>query len=123
MENIKRRKLSAKERNQIFKMFGGKCAYCGCTLHNMSAMQVDHKNPLYIGGTDNLDNMYPTCRSCNNYKRSLDIEKFREYLEGLTKRLKRDNVAFNVAVRFGIVEVKEKPVVFYFEKAGVKDVN
>lgn len=86
-------------------------------------MQVDHKKPLYIGGTDTSDNMYPSCRSCNHYKGSMDIEKFREYLSGLPKRLKRDDVAFNVAVRFGIVQVKEKPVVFYFEKAGVKDVN
>lgn len=121
MEKVKRRRLSAKERSRMFKIFGGRCAYCGCVLKNTSVMQADHKTPLHTGGTDTIDNMYPACRSCNKYKHTLDIEKFREYLAGLSKRLKRDSAAFNVAVRFGIVEVKEKPIVFYFEKAGEKD--
>lgn len=115
MEKMKRRRLSAKERKQIFDKYNGHCAYCGCEIA-FRGMQADHKKPLHIGGTDTLDNMFPSCRSCNHYKATLDVEKFREYLSGITKRLHRDSVAFVVGERFGLVKVCEEPIVFYFEK-------
>ena len=115
MENVKRRRLSAKERKKIFDMFQGHCAYCGTEV-TFRGMQVDHINPLAAGGEDVLTNMFPACRSCNHYKHTLDVEGFRTYLEGIPKRLERDCIAYQVGARFGIVKVGESRVVFYFEK-------
>ena len=115
MEQIKRRRLSAKERKQVFDMCNGHCAYCGTEI-TFRGMQIEHKKPLRLNGSDTLENMLPACRSCNHYKHTLDVEGFREYLAGIPKRLVRDDVAYQVALRFGIVEVKEQDIVFYFEK-------
>ena len=37
-----RKKLTAAERQQIYKKFGGRCAYCGCeiTIKEMQADQI-----------------------------------------------------------------------------------
>ena len=114
-EEKKRRRLTARERKQVFDMYRGHCAYCGTEI-TFRGMQVDHKEPLYNGGADKLENMLPSCRSCNFYKHTRDIEGFRTYLEGIPKRLERDNVAYQVGARFGIVRIGEPKVQFYFEK-------
>lgn len=119
MSENKRRRLSTKERKQIYDMFNGHCAYCGTQIA-FRGMQADHKIPLRIGGEDTLENMYPACRSCNHYKATLDIEGFRTYLEGIPKRLERDSIPYQVGHRFGIVKPNTEKVVFYFEKAGEK---
>ena len=48
-DKIKRRRLSAKERNDFYKMYGGRCAYCGTQI-TFRGMQIDHKIPLAING-------------------------------------------------------------------------
>lgn len=115
MGETKRRRLSAAERNRVFKMFDGHCAYCGTKLKNMGAMQADHKVPLALGGADTMENLFPACRSCNHYKHMLDVDGFRKYLSGIPRRLMRDSVAFGVAVRYGIVKPMGDGVTFYFE--------
>ena len=115
MEQIKRRRLSAKERKKVFDTYNGHCAYCG-TQVTFRGMQIDHVKPLAIGGEDKLENMFPACRSCNKYKHTLDIEGFRTYLEGIPKRVRRDNIAFQVGERFGLVQANDTKVEFYFEK-------
>lgn len=115
IKKIKRRRLSAKERKQIFDKYNGHCAYCGCEI-TFRGMQVDHKKALRTGGEDTIENMFPSCRSCNHYKSTLDVEEFREYLSEIHKRLMRDSVAFQVASRFGIVKHVADEVTFYFEK-------
>ena len=118
MEKMKRRRLSAKERKQVYDMYGSRCAYCGVHI-TFRGMQIDHIKPLGIGGEDALENMLPACRSCNKYKHTLDVEGFREYLSGIPKRVRRDDIAFQVGERYGLVQENKVPVVFYFEKAGV----
>ena len=115
MEKIKRRRLSAKERNDFYKMYGGRCAYCGTQI-TLRGMQIDHLKPLAICGEDTKENMLPACRSCNKYKHTLDVEGFREYLSGIPKRVRRDDIAFQVGERYGLLQENKVPVVFYFEK-------
>lgn len=110
-----RRKLNKTERQQVYDKCGGHCAYCGCCLEYKD-MQVDHVRPLRRGGADEVSNMLPACRSCNHYKATLDMEEFRKYLAGITDRLMRDSIPFQVATRFGIVKYEmDAPVKFYFE--------
>lgn len=94
---------------------GGRCAYCGIEL-SYEDMQVDHVEALRNDGKDDLANMLPACRSCNHYKHTLTVDKFREMVERGPEILARDSVAYRMAVRFGTVKPSPKKVVFFFEK-------
>ena len=98
-------------------MYNGHCAYCGKQIE-LKDMQVDHAKPLIKGGEDEISNYMPSCRSCNHYKATLDVEGFRNYLSRIHKRLMRDSVAYQVAERFGIVKHISDDVKFYFEEHG-----
>lgn len=115
---MKRRRLTKDERQQVYRKCHGHCAYCGRRL-KYEDMQVDHIVPLNgysIQGTDVLDNMLPSCRSCNYYKASQPLESFRNAIERMPEKLERDNVTYQIAVRFGMVRPKRKKVTFYFER-------
>lgn len=65
---------------------------------------------------DTIENYMPACRSCNHYKSTLTVEKFRQQIESMHDVLTRDNVTYKNAVRFGqVIPSKHKPI-FYFEK-------
>lgn len=115
METTKRSRLSAKEREQIYEKCNGHCAYCGIKIA-FRGMQADHIYPLHLGGADIMENLVPACRSCNHYKATMTIEKFRQHLQGIPARLRRDNVAYQAGERFGIVGETGKQVRFYFEE-------
>ena len=121
----KRKKFSKLERQQVYDKFSGHCAYCGCGI-TLQQMQIDHKDcvDIYAGiyeadGKDinNIDNLFPACRSCNYYKSTMTIERFRQALECMPKVLMRDSVTYKNAVRYGLINHPENPKVkFYFEK-------
>ena len=75
-----------------------------------------HAKPIRIGGTDNVSNYMPACRSCNHYKATFDVEGFRKYLSEIHERLMRDSIPYQVAERFGIVKHVSDDVKFYFEE-------
>lgn len=114
-DQMKRRRLTKAERKIIHEKCSGRCAYCGCAL-KYKAMQVDHVIPLSNGGEDTLENMLPSCRSCNHYKGMSGLEDFRRHVENMPGVLMRDSVTYKNAVRFGLVKPDPHPVVFYFEK-------
>jgi 5-methylcytosine-specific restriction endonuclease McrA len=115
------------KRYLVFNKYGGKCAYCGCDLNKLN-FNVDHINPLYRGwkqnqlkkekGTSKIENLNPSCFSCNCSKSSYSIDEWRKELELKTTRLLRDSSQFRIAERFGLVKINKKPLVFYFEKIG-----
>lgn len=110
-----RRRLTKAERQAVYDKIGGYCAYCGCSIA-LSEMQADHIVPLHKGGADEVDNMLPACRSCNHYKSTLTVERFRECVERWPEVLARDNVTYRNAVRFSLVRPTPYKVVFYFER-------
>lgn len=120
MAERKRRKLSKWERETIYQKTNGHCAYCGCELE-FKDMQADHVQSFYLGGSNELDNFLPSCRSCNHYKSVLGLEDFREWMQTLPDRMLRDSVNFRNLFRFGIVSVDRSPVKFYFEKMEVAE--
>lgn len=115
MEKLKRRRLSAKERKEVYQKCGGRCAYCGCEIP-FRGFNVEHVKPLAICGSDTIDNMLPACRSCNHYKSTLGLEDFRTYLSGLHNRMLRDNVNYRTLYRYGLISYNPEPTKFYFEK-------
>lgn len=134
-------KLTKQQRLQLRDKYGGRCAYTGKPL--TSDWQVDHVKSQfqhaywYTGEEDyndykkrvhNTDNLVPTLRIVNHYKRSLDLEGFRRYMAGFHLRLaklpkttkiertaKRKAYMQSVADAFGITVDKPFSGVFYFE--------
>ncbi|TAN63846.1 HNH endonuclease [Paraclostridium sordellii 8483] len=114
-DELKRKRLTKEQRQDIYNQFGGRCAYCGDKI-TIKQMQVDHIDPLRIGGKDDLENMICACRSCNKYKHTLSVEDFRVHISEITKRLMRDVATFRMAERYGLIEIKDKDIKFLFEE-------
>lgn len=79
-----RKNLTKQQRQKVYNKYNGHCAYCGCELEYKD-MQVDHLIPLNDWNnsyTDeelwSMDNLMPSCRLCNHYKRSYTLEHFLE---------------------------------------------
>lgn len=116
---------SAETAREVIKSkFGGKCAYCGCELGKK--WHVDHvkavyRNRGYDGGMwkpehDCEDNKFPACVPCNLFKSVFSIEEFRNEISLQAERARKHSVNFRTAERFGLIEIKQKPVVFWFEQ-------
>lgn len=105
----------SKKRMRVYNKFAGHCAYCGKKIR-YEDMQIDHVVPKAHGGTDDISNLYPSCRRCNHYKRTSSIEGFRNMISQIPKKLMRDNYIYKVGVDFGFFGSEPEPVVFYFEK-------
>ena len=126
-EHPKRRRLSKIQRQQVFDLCQGHCAYCGCSI-TLQNMQTDHLIPMELEAiarasghdADSLENMMPACRSCNNNKSSLTLEKFRLAVYHWHDVLSRDSVTYRNAIRFGQVRPTQYVPQFYFEKIGVR---
>lgn len=103
------------DRDAVYKKYNGKCSYCGDNIE-LKNMQVDHIVPIRDGGTDEYDNLNPTCRMCNHYKRGDNLESFRQWKLGkLINRLNKIYI-FRMAVKYGMVEIKYWDRKFYYEK-------
>ncbi len=89
--------------------------------------QVDHivpvirnSNGVMTRGTlDIASNCVPSCRPCNNFKSVFTLAQFREELESQVDRARKYSVNFRMAELHGLIEIKGKPIVFYFEKEGL----
>ena len=93
-------------------------AYFSSASVNVSGTWTD-VFPVDLGGTDDMANLLPACRSCNNYKSTLTLEKFRQAVRHWPTVLMRDSVTFRNAVRFGMVKPTPHSVTFYFETLGI----
>lgn len=111
--------FSKSVRQAVYEKFGGRCAYCGRHIAYKD-MQVDHfvaKRGFDENGSNELENLMPSCRMCNHYKRANPLELFRKYIQEIPLKL-RQNYIYKVGVAYGNVIENEKPIVFYFEQEG-----
>ena len=106
--------MKKNQRKKVYDKYQGHCAYCGCKLE-LKDMQVDHIIPKSKGGSDDMENLNPSCWACNYYKSDQTIEWFRRQLPLLLPRLRRSFI-YRLALKYGLVEEKKKEVVFHFEK-------
>jgi 5-methylcytosine-specific restriction endonuclease McrA len=115
-------------REEVYKKCDGHCGYCGEEI-TYKQMQVDHIKPLYRNdsvttlevwgverGTDDFDNLMPTCARCNRWKSTFSLEQFREQIGKQLERVNRDSAGYRMAKDYGLIVEKEIKVVFYFEK-------
>lgn len=125
-------KLTKAERTSLHGMFAGKCAYCGCDLGDR--WHADHveavmRRLVYVRGkglvatgdldrpqNDHIGNLMPACAPCNIDKHTMTLEQWRTKLLGATGVLQRNQPTYRHAVRFGLVQETNAPIVFYFER-------
>jgi len=109
--------ISKKVREAIYAKYDGHCAYCGREIAYKD-MQVDHfipKRGWNESGSDDKENLMPSCRMCNHYKRVHSLELFRTFIAEIPRKL-RTNYIYKIGVVYGNVIEAEKPIKFYFEQ-------
>lgn len=121
--------MKKETRKTIYNKYDGYCAYCGEQI-TYKNMQVDHIYPkdrahIYFKETgkhvDDISNLNPSCRICNNYKYNWDIELFRKNLSKQVERARKTSMNFRMAERYGLIKITNKPVEFYFESVEKKE--
>lgn len=121
--------IPKKIRIEVWEKYNHHCAYCGCHIEYKD-MQVDHVENVYVNcemkqektldEINDIKNLMPSCRQCNFYKSTFDLEEFRERLtttliENLSKTFQ-----YKLAIKYGLIKEYIKPVIFYFEKENLK---
>lgn len=132
---MSRTPIPKKTRLLVYEKCNGHCAYCGCEL-NYKDMQVDHIESiarhdydLFYKGIERLteselqsvDNYMPSCRSCNFYKSTFDLETFRKNLTTKLYENLRKNFNYKLLIKYGLIKEEIKPIKFYFEKLKERD--
>lgn len=108
--------MTKKDRIDVYGKYGGHCGYCGKIIL-VGEMQIDHINPKWSAkdvSVFHFDNLMPSCRRCNHYKREKDLEQFREFMMTLHERIVND-YKNKVAIDYGIISIQPFNGIFYFE--------
>lgn len=129
---MRRKPISKELRQQVYDKYNGHCAYCGKEI-TLKEMQVDHATAyaesLYgsqedrdkvgqmitDGSINSIDNLMPSCRSCNFYKGGCNIEVFRKSIKNTLEHTCRSSFQVRLAMQYGIMTYKEWDGKFYFE--------
>lgn len=121
--------MNATIRRLVYDKYGGRCAYCGKELR-FDDMQVDHIVPIWRGydrevlskrtdiGDDSLDNFNPACRACNFRKGTNSVEGFRKVLKEQCQGIVKRSFQVRQSLDYGLLELRDKDVVFFFETYG-----
>ena len=103
------------DRQEVFNKYNGHCAYCGKEIAYKD-MQIDHMIPQRNGGTDDIENLMPSCRTCNHYKRAESLENFRKAISTIPKKLGEREYIYKVGIAYGFFDAEPREVKFFFEK-------
>lgn len=104
------------DRIKVYEKYNKCCGYCGKTME-LKEMQIDHISPKWSAkdvSVFHFDNLMPSCRRCNHYKREKNLEQFREYMLSLHERIV-DDYKNKVAIDYGIISITPFNGIFYFE--------
>jgi hypothetical protein len=58
----------------------GFCWYCGIKMHPFRNFHVDHVVPVSNGGTNDMENLVPSCQACNSRKKDKSMESLRVFM-------------------------------------------
>ena len=77
----KMRYVSANKRRVVLERDGHRCVYCDADLKDVTAA-IDHRVPVSAGGTNEVDNLQATCKTCNSRKKDFSgpEDQIRKYL-------------------------------------------
>lgn len=62
LARLKRRRLAILQRDEF------RCHYCGVVDMTGATLEVDHKRPKGLGGSEHPSNLVTACRDCNQRK-------------------------------------------------------
>ena len=102
------------DRQKVYEKYSGRCAYCGREI-KVKDMQVDHFVPVRKGGETTYENLMPSCRTCNHYKRSESLENFRKMIATIPCKLAERQYIYKVGMAYGFFDGEKRDVKFYFE--------
>ncbi len=68
----------------VYDKTGGYCRYCGKKiayvnygdLSSRGSWEIEHSNPVSLGGTDYFRNLWPACPECNRAKGTMTGPQF-----------------------------------------------
>lgn len=120
----KHKNIPKKIRVELYDKYNHRCAYCGCDLEYKD-MQIDHLKSVYAN-TDikltmsndemyDINNLMPSCRQCNFYKSSMQLEDFRERLTTTMMGNLKKEFTYRLALKYGLIEEHINQIQFYFE--------
>ncbi len=109
-------------RQKVWLKYNKHCAYCGKELEYKD-MQIDHLKPLAYAPfpddkkseVNSFENLMPSCRRCNHYKRANNLEQFRRLIETLHERIESQYI-MKVAIDYGVIEIRPFNGKFYYEQ-------
>ena len=110
--NFKREGLSKKLRFEIFKRDKFTCQYCGSKAPDV-ILEIDHINPVALGGKNEILNLITSCKDCNSGKKAIPLndnivlEKQRKQLEELAER--REQIDMMFEWKKSLEDLKEYP--------------
>ncbi len=70
----KRKPFPPRIRTAVYQKTNGICAICGDSISEDN-FTIDHIIPLSKGGTDDISNLQPACRACNEIKNNFSQEE------------------------------------------------
>ncbi|QMT41792.1 HNH endonuclease [Kingella oralis] len=112
------KKTSTQKKIKVAEKCNWRCAYCGCEL-DLETMCIDHFLPKAKGGSNHLENLMPSCRSCNSTKGTSDLETFRlrVAVHKKTNGIKFTADQINFLKEKNVLTVlKVEPELFFFEQ-------
>ncbi len=74
IEEKQRKSLTPSERFDIMSRDKFRCQLCGATAKHNARLEVDHKIPVKKGGTNDPDNLWTLCFSCNRGKAAKELD-------------------------------------------------
>lgn len=101
LPKILKDKAMKREKNQREKLWeeaGGHCIYCGHPI-SLENMEIDHIDPLCLGGENNYGNKVCSCPACNAAKGGKSLEDFLLENMGKTKRKRLSNRVNHLAAQ------------------------
>jgi len=94
---MKRRAIPPRVRAELYRISGGKCAFCPQLLaydchHSRRCgrpvMEAHHVVPHSTGGCDNMINLLAACRACNAERSNRETAQAAAYRRGMPVQLR-----------------------------------
>ena len=75
---------------KVYMRDGFECTYCEKKIDNAHEVTVDHVIPRFHGGSNTIDNLTVSCKTCNTLKGHLLLTQFIKALDlKITKKMAR----------------------------------
>lgn len=101
-------------RSSVWDKTGGKCWYCGKQTTPWKNFCIDHFTPKSNGGSDELENLVPSCYVCNSSKKDLSAEDYRKKIQYGNIRFSDKQIKF-ITSNGGVMPKCDK-YIFFFER-------